>query len=134
MAHAEIPAALIISSNFAIALKTELTFGSHTHCSTLGLYSDQQGRAGQNRIPVIWTWRSWHDLPLTSDSLTTIGHLQTIHFSSERQPTNVLGVGSVQTKKFLSYNAMIRDPLWGGGPTKFHSIERNGFLLFISLG
>lgn len=131
MAHAEIPAALIISSNFAIALKTEWTFGSHTHCSTLGLYSDQQGRTGQNRIPVIWTWRSWHNLPLTTNSLTTIDHLKTIHFFNER---NFLGVASVQTTKFFSYNAMIRDPLWGGGSTKFHYIERNDFLPFITLG
>lgn len=48
MAGAETPVSLIISGNFSISLKTKRTFVSHTHCSTLGLYSDQQDRSEQN--------------------------------------------------------------------------------------
>lgn len=98
-------------------LLLKLNCGSHTHCSTLVLYRDWQDSTGQRSCGVNLKEVAWSSLAEVN----------------EKQPLNLLGVRWVQAKRLCNYNAMIRDPVWGGVSTRCHYMERNGFLLFISL-
>lgn len=110
MAWAETPVALIISGNFSIALKTKWTFGSHPHCSTLGLCNDQQDRSEQ--IPVLdlkefaWSpldnWEFSHHWQFKDHSLP----------QWEASTECFWGVGSVQAEQFFSYNEQSPTVRW----------------------